>query len=65
MSVGQTSLDSLSDNKLMPQKCKWRTRPACFNCGVWLSKGDIDDKGNFQAANERVCAHCNAVNRLD
>ncbi len=63
--VGQTTLESLTEDIHPPIKCNWRSRPACGKCGVWLSKGWFDDKGNFQRLNEDTCAHCGAVNRLD
>lgn len=59
------SLDSISDDRLIPQKCKWAMRPRCFNCGVWLCREIVDETGVIQSTNERVCTHCGQVNRLD
>lgn len=65
MSVGQMSLDSISEDINKPQKCKWAMRPRCFRCGVWLCKEIKDETGIIQSTNERVCAGCGQVNRLD
>jgi hypothetical protein len=65
MSVGQLSLDSLTEDKNPPIKCAWRSRPACGRCGVWLSKGEVDDTGHYRTVVETACAHCGQVNRLD
>lgn len=65
MSVGQTSLDSLTNDANPPIKCGWFSQPFCGRCGVRLSKVIIDDSGNAINLTEVTCAHCGQVNRLD
>jgi uncharacterized Zn-finger protein len=65
LSIGQTTLESLTDDINPPIKCSWVQRPICGRCKVFLSLHYLDEQGNIQTANERVCSHCGQVNRLD
>ncbi len=54
--VGQTTLESLTEDRNPPIKCAWRQRPACGRCGVWLSRFEVDGSGHANSLTESKCA---------
>ena len=63
--LGQTSLESLTDDIKPPIKCSWIVRPICGRCKVFLSRFYVDELGHSINLTEVACAHCGQVNRLD
>jgi len=63
--LGQTTLESLTDDIRPPIKCGWVARPVCGRCKVFLARFYVDDSGHPINLTEVACSHCGQVNRLD